>query len=121
VQNRALLPGKAHHRAHRYDVVDADPIAHGPAHHLRGHDDLTRQVEWHGATAAGVIIALDRQERGQGEWSAVQEVERAYHIPVTRIVTLDDLVAYLVERPEYAESLATLRAYRERYGVGDYP
>ena len=73
----------------------------------------------HGATPAGVIIALDRQERGQGEWSAVQEVERAYHIPVTRIVALDDLVAYLAERPEHAESLATLRVYRERYGVVD--
>ncbi|MDZ7622779.1 MAG: orotate phosphoribosyltransferase [Candidatus Competibacteraceae bacterium] len=73
----------------------------------------------HDATPAGVIIALDRQERGQGELSAVQEVERAYHIPVTRIVALDDLVAYLAEQPEHAESLATLRAYRERYGVVD--
>ncbi len=73
----------------------------------------------HDATPAGVIIALDRQERGQGELSAVQEVERAHHIPVTRIVALDDLVAYLAERPEHAESLATLRVYRERYGVVD--
>lgn len=73
----------------------------------------------HEATPAGVIIALDRRERGLGELSAVQEVERAHGIPVIAIATLNDLLAYLAERPEYAESLATLRAYRERYGVGD--
>ncbi len=72
----------------------------------------------HGATPAGVVIALDRQERGQGEWSAVQEVEQAHGIAVTRIVTLDDLVAYLAERPEYAEHLEKMRDYRARYGVG---
>ncbi len=73
----------------------------------------------HEATPAGAIIALDRQERGQGELSAVREVERAHGIPVIAIATLNDLVAYLAERPEYAESLATLRAYRERYGIAD--
>ncbi len=73
----------------------------------------------HEATPAGAIIALDRQERGQGALSAAQEVERAHGIPVIAIATLNDLVAYLAERPECAESLATLRAYRERYGVGD--
>jgi len=71
----------------------------------------------HGATPAGVVIALDRQERGQGELSAVQEVERAHSIPVTGIVTLDDLVAYLAERPEYAAYLERMRDYRDRYGV----
>ncbi len=73
----------------------------------------------HAATPAGVVIALDRQERGLGELSAVREVERAHGIPVIAIATLNDLVAYLAERPDYAASLATLRAYRERYGVGD--
>ncbi|MGB5063240.1 MAG: orotate phosphoribosyltransferase [Candidatus Competibacter sp.] len=71
----------------------------------------------HGATPAGVLIALDRQERGQGELSAVQEVERAHGIAVTGIVTLGDVVAYLAERPEYAEHLEAMRAYRARYGV----
>ena len=71
----------------------------------------------HGATPAGVAIALDRQERGQGELSAVQEVERAHSIPVTGIVTLDDLVAYLAERPEYAERLEKMQDYRARYGI----
>ena len=74
-----------------------------------------------GATPAGVVIALDRQERGQGELSAVQEVERAHGIAATSIVTLDDLVAYLAERPEYAEHLVKMRDYRARYGVTDEP
>ena len=73
------------------------------------------------ATPAGVLIALDRRERGQGELSAVQEVERAHHIAVTSIVNLDDVVAYLAERPEYAEQLEKMRDYRARYGVGDEP
>ncbi len=75
----------------------------------------------HGAPPAGVVIALDRRERGQGELSAVQEVERAHGIAVTSIVNLDDLVAYLAERPEYAEHLEKMRDYRARYGVADEP
>jgi orotate phosphoribosyltransferase len=71
----------------------------------------------HDATPAGVLIALDRRERGQGELSAVQEVERAHDISVTSIVTLDDVVAYLAERPEYAEQLEKMRDYRARYGI----
>ena len=71
----------------------------------------------HGATPAGVVIALDRQERGQGERSAVQEVEHAHGVTVTGIVTLNDLVAYLAERPEYAEHLEKMQDYRARYGI----
>ena len=71
----------------------------------------------HNATPTGVIIALDRQERGQGERSAVQEVERAHGVVLTSIVTLDDLVAYLAERPEYAAHLEAMRDYRARYGI----
>ncbi len=73
----------------------------------------------HDATPAGVVIALDRRERGQGDRSAVQEVERAHNVAVTSIVNLDDVVAYLVERPEYAGHLEKMRDYRARYGVGD--
>ncbi|MEE4378267.1 MAG: orotate phosphoribosyltransferase [Candidatus Competibacteraceae bacterium] len=69
------------------------------------------------AQAAGVVIALDRQERGQGELSAVQDLEKHYAMPVVSIARLDDLVTYLGEQPELAQSLATLQAYRERYGV----
>lgn len=71
----------------------------------------------HQATPAGVLIALDRQERGQGALSAVQEVERAHGVAVASIVNLDDLVAYLAERPEYADHLAQMQAYRTQYGT----
>jgi orotate phosphoribosyltransferase len=71
----------------------------------------------HNAQAAGVVIALDRQERGHGELSAIQEVERLYGIPVVSIVRLDDLLVYLTEKPEFSQLSAAIRAYRESFGV----
>jgi orotate phosphoribosyltransferase len=71
----------------------------------------------HGATPAGVLIALDRQERGQGELSAAQEVARDFGIPVVAITSLADVLAYAGERPELAGEHARLLAYRERYGI----
>ncbi len=71
-----------------------------------------------GATPAGVVIALDRMERGSGELSAVQEVEQAYAIPVVSVASLDDLIAYLAGNPELERSLVAVSAYRSRYGVG---
>lgn len=70
-----------------------------------------------GATPAGVLIALDRQERGQGELSAAQEVTREFGIPVIAITSLSDVLAYAGERPELAADHARLVSYRERYGV----
>lgn len=70
-----------------------------------------------GAEPCGVAVALDRQERGTGELSAAQEVSRDYGLPVIPIVRLNDLIAYLETRAEYAEALAAIRAYRERYGT----
>jgi len=70
-----------------------------------------------GATPAGVLIALDRQERGTGERSAAQEVAADYGIPVIAITSLADVMAYAGERPELADEYARLMAYRERYGV----
>lgn len=70
-----------------------------------------------GAIAAGVVIALDRMERGQGELSAVQEVHDKYHIPVVAIATLDDLLDYLQNNAGMAQNLQAVQAYRERYGV----
>ena len=70
-----------------------------------------------GATPAGVLIALDRQERGQGELSAAQEVTAEFGIPVIAITGLDHVLAYAGERPELAAEHARLTAYRERYGV----
>jgi len=69
------------------------------------------------ATPAGIIISLDRKERGQGPLSAIQEVERDYGISVASIVDLDDLISYLEERQGAGEELAALREYRVRYGL----
>lgn len=70
-----------------------------------------------GAQPAGVVIALDRQEKGQGELSAIQEVERDYNIPVAGIVRLKDLVTFLEEKGDSPEQLQAIQAYREKYGV----
>lgn len=69
------------------------------------------------ATLSGVLICLDRQERGTGELSAIQEVQRDYQCEVITIITLDDLVEYLGEKPEMAQELAAINAYRAQYGV----
>ena len=74
-------------------------------------------IEQQGAQAAGVIIALDRQEKGQGALSAIQEVERDYNIPVASIVQLDDLVTFLAEKGDSPQQLAAIQDYRGKYGV----
>ncbi len=72
-----------------------------------------------GATPAGVLIALNRQERGRGELSAIQEVERDFSMPVVSIVSLNDIMTYLAEQdsPEFAQHLSAIKAYRDQYGV----
>lgn len=70
-----------------------------------------------GATPCGVVIALDRMERGTGELSAVQEVERDYGIPVVAVATLDDLMAYLRDRPDFKTYEAAILRYRQQYGI----
>ncbi len=70
-----------------------------------------------GATPAGVVIALDRQERGQGCASAIQEIEASYRLPVASIVGLEHLVAYLRGDPDRLEALQAIRAYRDTYGA----
>ncbi|WP_253447107.1 orotate phosphoribosyltransferase [Halomonas sp. Y3] len=76
-------------------------------------------IEAAGARAAGVVIALDRQERGSGAQSAIQEVEAAYGMPVISIVTLDMVLAYLEEHAGEAlrGHAEAIRDYRIRYGV----
>lgn len=69
------------------------------------------------AELAGVLIALDRQEKGQGELSAIQEVERDFTTQVVSIVSLADLVEYLTNKPEMAEHLANIKQYRVDYGI----
>ena len=69
------------------------------------------------AIPCGVVIALDRMERGSGNLSAVQEVHANYNIPVISIATLDDLMAYLRAEPGHAQQLAAVGRYRDQYGV----
>jgi orotate phosphoribosyltransferase len=92
-------------------IID-DVITAGTA--IRESVDIIRAG---GATAAGVAIALDRQERGQGTLSAVQEAEADLGLAVTRIVGLTDLIGYLENDPDRDEHLKAVRAYRESYGI----
>jgi orotate phosphoribosyltransferase len=70
-----------------------------------------------GATPVGILIALDRQERGQGGLSATQEVSREYGLPVTAIATLADILALLRTRPDERANVDRIEEYRRRYGV----
>ncbi len=70
-----------------------------------------------GAEVAGLVISLDRQERGQGPYSAVQELKNSLEIPVISIVQLDDLINILEESSEYESFLEPVLSYRRQYGV----
>jgi orotate phosphoribosyltransferase len=74
-------------------------------------------IRAHGGVPAGVVIALDRMERGRGDTSALQEVNRAYGIPVLAVSSLEDLISYLDGDPDLAAHLAAVQAYREMYGT----
>lgn len=69
------------------------------------------------ASLAGVLISLDRQERGRGAISAIQEVEQDYGCKVISIITLKELISYLEEKPELADRLIAVRAYRDEFGI----
>jgi orotate phosphoribosyltransferase len=92
-------------------IID-DVISAGTS--VRESVELIRQS---GAEPAGVLIALDRMEKGVGELSAVQEVNRDYGIPVIAIATLNDLVEHLKPQPEMAGNLQRLQNYRDQYGI----
>ena len=79
--------------------------------------DAYQVITSSGATIAGLAISLDRQERGQGSLSAVQELKSTLGIPVISIVQLDDLIDILEESEDYAEHLDPVLAYRRKYGV----
>ncbi len=70
-----------------------------------------------GAIPYGVIIALDRMERGSNGLSAAQEVRQIYGIPVVSIINLDDLMNYLQDRDDLALNLRAVKSYRAQYGV----
>ena len=77
-------------------------------------------IEGHGAVVAGVVISLDRMERGQGNLSAVREIEEHHGIPVISIASLDDLMSWLEDRAEYRQNLDAIKEYRQLYGVAHH-
>ncbi|WP_299198000.1 orotate phosphoribosyltransferase [uncultured Amphritea sp.] len=92
-------------------IID-DVITAGTA--IREVMDIIQQA---GATPAGTIIALNRQEKGKGELSAIQEVERDYKMPVASIVSLNDLLEYLAEKGGMDAQIEAISAYRSQYGI----
>jgi orotate phosphoribosyltransferase len=91
-------------------IVD-DVISAGTS--VRESVDIIRAA---GATPAGVAIAIDRQEKGLGELSAVQEVERQNQLPVCSITNLDGLIKYIQNQPDMAQNLLAIEHYRKQYG-----
>jgi orotate phosphoribosyltransferase len=92
-------------------VID-DVISAGTS--VRESADIITQAD---AELAGVAIALNRQERGQGETSAIQEVERDYGIQVVSIADLESLKVYLSEKTDMSDSLARITEYQQQYGT----
>ena len=92
-------------------IID-DVISAGTS--VRESIDLIRAA---GATPCGVVIALDRMERGQGALSAVQEVEQSVGIPVIPIASLQDLLGFLAEQEGMTDNLSRVQNYRNQYGI----
>ena len=74
-------------------------------------------IRSNGAEFAGVVIAMDRMERGTGEKSAVQEVLDSFGVPVIAVATLGDLLRFLTDSPQLADKLEAVQRYRDTYGV----
>ncbi|WP_120994361.1 orotate phosphoribosyltransferase [Stutzerimonas urumqiensis] len=79
--------------------------------------EVMQIIQGQGAEAAGVVIALNRQERGTGALSAIQEVERDYRMPVISIVSLTQVLEYLAGDCELKAHLPAVERYREQYGI----
>ena len=92
-------------------IID-DVITAGTA--IREVMSLVEQV---GAQAAGVVIGLDRKERGTSDKSAIQEVQDQFNIPVASIIDIDDILQYLKTKPEKSKVVADIDKYRQQYGV----
>ncbi|AUI85088.1 orotate phosphoribosyltransferase [Vibrio azureus] len=74
-------------------------------------------IQANGADLAGVLVAIDRQEKGKGELSAIQEVERDFGCAVISIVSLSDLITYLEDKGDATEHLDAVKAYRAEFGI----
>lgn len=70
-----------------------------------------------GASLAGIVVAVDRQERGGSELSAIQEVARDFGVPVVSIISFDQIIEFIEQTGRHAEHLGAVRAYREEFGV----
>lgn len=79
--------------------------------------EVMQIISHEGAQAAGVLIALNRQERGQGELSAIQEVERDFNMPVISIVSLQQIMQYLADDAQLKCYLPAVQRYRDAYGI----
>ena len=81
--------------------------------------EVMAMIKEAGATPAGILVALDRQERGQGDWSAIQEIEREFRVPVVSLINLTQIIDYLVmqQNDDLKSHLRAIREYRQRYGV----
>lgn len=97
-------------KGQRVWIID-DVITAGTA--IREVVDILQNA---GAIIAGVLVALDRQEKGKGELSAIQEVEKEYNIPVHALITMADLMDYLKKNNQH-DDLVKMQAYRAQYGV----
>ncbi len=97
--------------AGRVLVVD-DVITAGTA--IR---EVIKIVDAAGAEAIGIVVALDRQERGQGDLSAIQEVERDFGVRVVSIITVSHIIEHLEETGRHGDHLGAIRGYREEFGI----
>ncbi len=79
--------------------------------------EVMQIIQAQGAKPAGVLIALNRQERGNGELSAIQEVERDFAIPVVSIVSLNQVLEFLADDEQLKQHLPAVEAYRAQYGI----
>ena len=79
--------------------------------------EVMELVQHAGAVAAGVVIGLDRKEKGKSEVSAIQEVEQQFAIPVVSIVDIGDILAYLKTQQDSAALITSIEEYRQKYGV----
>jgi orotate phosphoribosyltransferase len=79
--------------------------------------EVMQIIQGANAKACGVLIALNRQERGNGELSAIQEVERDFGIPVVSIVSLNQVLEFLADDPQLKQHLPAVEAYRAQYGI----
>lgn len=95
----------------RVMVID-DVITAGTA--IRESMDI---ISANNASLAGVVIALDRQEKGTGELSAIQEIEQQYHTNVISIITLSDLLSYLQDDTQFSQYYPQVKAYQQQYGI----